>query len=105
MSEKKHTPGPWRRYLNHGAYVKDPQFAELGIEQSEGANMTVALIVTDVPELQEAAEANADLIAAGPELLEAAKAALKCAELGNRLSGIESGMLEDAIAKATGERP
>lgn len=46
------TPGPWEAYESHGAYVKEPGFAELGIQQSHGARTTVALVISDITLLQ-----------------------------------------------------
>ena len=97
-----HTPGPWnegRGRINE----KDPAFYRVDVlNSSKTIRVAIASGVG-----QDVAEANARLIAAAPELLEAAK------ELVDHLSKMENGkwlnnrpgdLLERAIAKATGKK-
>ena len=79
----KHTPGPWR-------YLVDPE-GKFGIYPEGGG----FLAITDH-------EANARLIAAVPELLEAAKGILLCSALKYQCSQCMT-PLEAAIAKAEGK--
>lgn len=70
----KHTKGPWIAVENDGAYVKDPKFATWCIEErGSAAEMVVAVVISDVALLANKVEANARLIAAAPEMLEALK--------------------------------
>ncbi len=92
----QHTPGPWNVDLETGEIVagKDKDFAVLGTIY--GAD--------DFPcsedDISAECKANAHLIAAAPELLEAAKKALEdCVDLIATEAGIA---LEKAIAKAEG---
>lgn len=59
MSKSKHTAGPWHVF-------KD--------EINDGDGLTVARVVRFVPLYREQSDANARLIAAAPDLLEACKA-------------------------------
>ena len=118
MGESKHTPGPWE-YVpsteHHGPYV------------TTGADMTYGDIADcyvmskpaewstrnggdskPIPHQHERADANARLIAAAPDLLEAATAALGMLT-GNLDGDWDSDvdpvvMLRAAISKATGEQ-
>ena len=62
-----HTPGPWAVVPNDGAYVKRPEIGTLRIEAPFPKEDILAIVVTDIPELQRCAVANARLIAAAPE--------------------------------------
>lgn len=92
-NEQKHTPGPWK--LN---------FPQHRIEDSYGCEIVPAPwgTLTD--------EANADLIAAAPDLLEALLAAqrafscLQPLEFATLAEKARS-MVDAAIQKATGEKP
>lgn len=66
----KHTPGPWR--------TADSEAGMPAIRSCEGAPRTIALIDVRFPHLVSPEErlANARLIAAAPELLEALQACL-----------------------------
>lgn len=79
----KHTPGPWE-YRGH-AWVQTADDKKTPI-----ANFN----------FYAATEANARLIAAAPELLEACKVALGIIGF-----GAEHDQISAAIAKATGEQP
>lgn len=81
----KHTPGPW---------VIDPCWDILG--NTDDGNGMVCQITTDaVPRAE--AEANARLIAAAPDLLEACRQALGCDLDPNTIA-----LIRAAIARATG---
>lgn len=95
----KHTPGPWK-------YSRWDQWgdARFYISQQEGAPYTpnysdVATLIAETPsgELVRIQEANARLISAAPDLLDACKAALS-----DDQPYIEK--CRAAIAKATGEQ-
>ena len=103
MSEAKHTPGPWviERPINH-----------VGMVEIDGPSLTCRgfTIATDV-DAQRAAciEADARLIAAAPDLLEALEWALDAWDTHNRTGDPMQGDWESyaiaAIAKAKGEQP
>jgi hypothetical protein len=77
---KKHTPGPWRvggSWWNSDAY---PAYCVLPVETCEGIGSTIAELSYSGPEPgtseEQQAEADARLIAAAPDLLEACRDAL-----------------------------
>lgn len=86
-----HTPGPWR-------VVSDPPdhegFVQHRIRATAGPVAEVFYVTKD-------GAADARLIAAAPDLLDACKAALDP----NVSMGLADTMLRRAIAKATGETP
>jgi hypothetical protein len=88
----QHTPGPWevKRQINgEDFYIAD------------GPNFDVCEIIVGHARSQEAAEANARLIAAAPDMLEFLQAL-------NRIGGLGLDVhrqLDALIAKATGEQP
>lgn len=104
MTETKHTPGPWWQYKG---LLADP-----GVMASDGLNKNYVICTCHGPDR----EANARLIEAAPNLLEALRPfAEACAHLhpaqpddGETLDGFKC---EDfrkaaaAYAKATGENP
>ena len=102
MADAKHTPGPWT-YSTHS----DGWSYTIHIAQADDAAYTpdwsdVAYFTPCRGERQQIQEANARLIAAAPELLEALQAVMaKCAclEFGDRSAFIAA---EAAIAKSTG---
>lgn len=67
--EAKHTAGPW---AGHGR--KGPLDIPLRAHDCERLEFSPCFIITDSPRRREEALANARLIAAAPELLEALKA-------------------------------
>jgi len=73
----KHTPGPWVANAGHDSYLRetssDDPIHAYHVSESSEVGYTVAIVLGDVPELDCAA--NARLIAAAPELLEALKKA------------------------------
>lgn len=89
MKQTKHTPGPW--VINGGEWV-------------DAENNSVCRIVSNIP-------ANAALISAAPEMLEALESALerigillKRADLLDERNAIATVLkIENAIAKARGE--
>jgi len=118
MTQTKHTPGPWK--LWHSGYAESPYIIYVGgkpfinskgkLEFSSAPSTLVgeidcnAVIKRD-GDYEYTGEANAKLIAAAPELLDAAKYAVECLEkltintgdLGDQ--AYQS--LKDAITKAT----
>lgn len=66
VSAGKHTPGPWSAKPSADTGYGDPEWAPFQIESDE---WIVAVAIGDVDDLN--AEANARLIAAAPDLLEA----------------------------------
>lgn len=112
MSEHKHTPGPWS--LPH--FARPDVNCECGYVLTGdmfGAVCTVHASGEgddwqahgDNPKFEEAV-ANANLISAAPDLLEACEAALKAFDGSNIRIALEHagavGMLRDAISKAAG---
>jgi hypothetical protein len=99
------TPGPWRV---DPAYAADVQTADgrLEICTAEAAGYQFS-DGYDSPNCVTEAHANARLIAAAPELVEACQAAWNCiAELHPTQARVEVGqMLIAVITKATGEAP
>jgi hypothetical protein len=126
MSDAKHTPGPWRlvdearnghyRDSEPGSYEQESQHCRV-IETHdaatnfdlEGAPVFVADVVTS---RSKEGDANARLIAAAPDLLEACKVALFAidpqSEYGTKKSTLEEWasetckVLKEAIVKAEG---
>lgn len=108
MSDAKHTPGPWDANTGYA----NPEFLPLMKNQrvrvimSSNPDCDVAYLQNLRPKEEEAA--NANLIAACPELLQACKAVLN--DTGIKAMGIYQwqdakvpAMLASAIAKAEGE--
>jgi hypothetical protein len=90
MSQRWHTPGPWKAVLAYGYKVKGPDgrvIADLP---------TYAPITWENP-------ANAHLIASAPDLLFACQAALEVLEDQPGIPPETLLCLRDAIAEATGE--
>ena len=85
----KHTPGPWFFNFEAGRYV-------ISHQGNFGPHKALAITGGFYPDL----EANARLIAAAPELLEALQMLLEFPNTGPATSAARA-----AIAKATGERP
>lgn len=88
----RHTPGPWHRNIRPA--TKYPTvFA--------GRNTHVAHVATNRLSAEEV-EANLALIAAAPELLEAARAMMAMADPGGEATDIWAVSMRAAIAKAEG---
>lgn len=114
MSEHQHTPGPWdwTKATNLSEYDGEELGRYLGIhaEDPGRGGSWVAVIEGDVFDAEEQ-EANARLIAAAPELLEALRDMLSgwryIRETHGDLYGVgwdrAQGKAEGAIAKATGK--
>jgi ribosomal protein S18 acetylase RimI-like enzyme len=112
-TETKHTPGPWTIEVWEYAMGNPPQ-RELAVQTESNR---IAVIDWDQGQdnpytiKDNEARSNALLIAAAPELLEAAKRALGLIrdtwnmEHGNPQVGKVWGALETAIAKATQDNP
>lgn len=85
---RAHTAGPWHRFKDE-------------INNSDG--LTVARFVEFVPQYRAESEANANLLAAAPDLLNACRAALPLVGSHPHTSShTRFALLEDAIAKAEG---
>jgi hypothetical protein len=95
MSNTKHTPGPWQHGANYGAcvYVFD-----------ENRSYNIATL-GPTPVMGGSCEANARLIAAAPELLEALKEMMHYRSWAGDWWQVEhaKNMARAAIAKATGQ--
>lgn len=92
----KHTPGPW--YVGEANRFSN-KTSHIGIHAEE---WIVAEVQTDIAELP--GEANANLIAAAPDLLEELKEVLTWATVeGIALRQQEIDSIRAVIAKATGE--
>lgn len=91
----KHTPGEW---------VIDWNVSRLDIFSADAKTLVASLRRSSLSSsIDEEAKANARLLAAAPDLLEALKA-LMARDLENRLNGFpEVAEARAAIAKATGE--
>src|SRR5712692_4636849 len=95
----EHTPGPWT--LSHGLVRPDSPRCRI-VSGEKGASLTFVNIWHDAPE---EAEANARLIAAAPELLEAVQTTLVFLMSKARRDPAERGVvdhLRDVLAKAEG---
>lgn len=108
MNTTRHTPGPWERgkVATHAVYIV----------QDGGERTQLATCIGDEPFGWDTADANARLIAAAPELLEACEAALEIVSIEferarqaeDFCKGAVLGKVEEtigaAIAKARGEQ-
>lgn len=65
---KKHTPGPWRLVRNQFSEYCSTELCEMAVMSGGDMNMIVAGVVSDCLEEH---QANARLISAAPELLQA----------------------------------
>lgn len=89
----KHTPGPWQAHHDHGWLVVESQNEDLYIKIEKGSTAKRFM-------------ADATLIAAAPNLLEALQALCKLALNGESvLFTAEYDRARAAIQKATGENP
>lgn len=97
MDESKHTPGPWRISRTSGM--------EIFINHDQDQPNRVAGYFAEVRRFtsdNEQVEANARLIAAAPDLLEAL---LELADWYKEHTGLPPAAANAAIAKVTGEKP
>jgi hypothetical protein len=106
MNTQTHTPGPW--FVHPGTDGRERgHIRELKTESTSGRHVAVARITYAGREYGEC-EANARLIAAAPELLEACQEALTAAtnvfhgDIVKEASRVRA-VLRSALAKAKGE--
>lgn len=99
----QHTPGTWIADWATGMSNGSPQVVEYFV-RVDGDDIAIASIVLD-PATGQPSEANARLIAAAPELLEALIDLLHQAKLSEDEGGWDFEQARAAIAKATGETP
>ena len=105
MSANKHTPGPWEAV---GNLVRSPMVQPQGL--SKGVQIAECRDAYFLSHTEES-KANAHLIAAAPELLDALRAFLRAPSVGSAGPGAVTIAVQDfnlraaraAIAKATGE--
>jgi hypothetical protein len=100
MSEAKHTPGPW--WIETGPDVD--LINHVGISADDHSMLAQAVWKMDDDERSPMCEANAHLIAAAPDLLDALQSIVASAEDG--CAAINTRFLitaKAAIAKATGK--
>ena len=90
----KHTPGPW-------IIGTPPPSGEQTIGSGSAGGVIVAVATTGV-DMEAITLANAHLIAAAPDMLEALKAALSLIEIIIPFDGEVNRMVRNAIAKAEG---
>lgn len=96
-----HTPGPW---FIGDAYTDDCGQIEMPIQSVVNGNVcTPAAVVLQFPNAIGMQFANANLIAAAPELLEALIYMVDCAEFGAQPTGAPWARIQAVIAKAMGE--
>jgi hypothetical protein len=103
-----HTPGPWR--VKNGGIVRTSNIIEGNGKKVAVASMTASdgyKKLTELPLLHQEKnrkeiEANARLIASAPDLLSALR---NCRDyfVNNNITGSYLNMVEETIAKATGE--
>lgn len=104
-----HTPGPW-------VFEKLRAGTILAIQSGEIRLAEVVKWATVDPIAQSEREANANLLAAAPELLEALEAAIECGMVPNSTAKdggatrharqvVVADMIRDAVAKAKGLNP
>lgn len=99
-----HTAGPWRIHPEITFGGKSSGHRILSSQNAVGADTFLSVIFYGTKEVPETVgEANARLIAAAPELLEACQNAFEFARaLDEKHSDALRGLLSDAIAKAGG---
>lgn len=103
---KKHTPGPWRSYVGQGQ-LSDCHYPDKAIHFTidSGSRKLMATgeawLLSDDPNVFDEIKANARLIAAATELLEALEDLVDCVESDGHYAGKEA---HDAIKKAKGEQ-
>lgn len=101
---KGHTPGPWVAYMGHRHWSIVGMGGEAIARVSAGDDDGTPPRLTDPPDPQPVAQANAALIAAAPELLAALEAVDRwMAGYGTATQGdIRERIVRAAIAKARG---
>lgn len=95
--EHKHTPGPWEITSHRPPYSEENDFPGVGISIPD-AELASGIHEDAIEVWGENSEANARLIAAAPELLEALRGVLRVADRAT----VEFDAARAAIAKATG---
>ncbi len=112
---QKHTPGPWEIRIEGTGSGRSPVIVDPNNTCTDGSNVEIAELPTtevnprgegwvtsdDGPEWREEIEANAALIAAAPELLEAAIDFVNKVETGRARSKDSYAKFKAAIKKAT----
>ncbi|MCK5611746.1 hypothetical protein KAR91_58295 [Candidatus Pacearchaeota archaeon] len=95
----EHTKGPWEASHNPASEIREGW--QIGMwERDVTANTGLGPSATGIGETRGEADANANLIAAAPELLEACKA---IGDAMIKTQGFMPHFLEQAIAKAEGK--
>lgn len=105
MSETKHTPGPW---IGAGPSFGDqlPRYTtEIVTEWEDEDDQRPMICTLPFRHYDHENEANARLIAAAPELLEALETCLVLMDYGGTWTVEEQNTARAAIAKAKGEQP
>jgi hypothetical protein len=110
MKDKQHTPGPWyvgTEFADQGRHI----YAAQKVRHEDGDEWHPLIACTDDDERLVNWQANAVLIAAAPEMLEALKAAYEILGISYPLTAPDSdkrsvvlSKARAAIAKATGEQ-
>ena len=99
----KHTPGPWFAGKDCSEYASEVAKSEWVISSDDDHRFSLATLVMDIPDLRAAAEANASLIAASPDMLSALKLVVKTVASPNGSDSDFEDQVFAAIAKAEGE--
>ena len=100
----KHTPGPWDVYIHDEWSNYYGNISHNWQENGMNYTRTIATILKYASE--EERQANASLIAAAPELLEALQSCIKCLTMDSDMEedfSPEITLAKNAIKKATGE--
>lgn len=95
----KHTPGPWRLHRHHKP-ISNQWIFQVVTDEEYGE--IVAGTCTNPQRPEEVREANAHLISAAPDLLEALSEVVEWLELGDHAGPMHS-KARTAISKARGE--
>ncbi len=103
--ESLHTPGPWEVYKKPNGTVYEGGEAKATIRGGCSSDFFVAIMPPKTGTMWTVRhEANANLIAAAPEMLESLKRLLNLTSAANELEIVEAWQgARDAIAKAKGE--
>lgn len=98
-----HTPGPWK-VMNNGHYFEVRASGTPGSKDIDECSPSVASVFRDIyyPHTVDAQEANAQLIAAVPDLLAACEEFVRKCERGEAKSKRSYAQMKAAIAKAKG---